>query len=563
MNDSSDMHLRSQLRLLLKYSGLTAARLYTFDRVNRCARLLMVEAANQCYESLDKWKPFHEIPFNFSSIFHPNEVNESSFLDLLGKARINNNVLLVKNVNSLKDIPYEVKTFQIKNKITDIVVSLLVTDDGEYLGHIVADMLPDNSKEICANNFQLYSECFAINSGQIIDLIRKKELSVIEDNVDSIVDIIKSELDEKSETLNKALTPILKRMGELCGEIDLIQIKQILPEKRFKYIAIWHNDYRNKNYCFSAKEKDKMSGFINRTFLLDEKTGITKLAIMKQGEIFVPNLICYREILSEEFEKYGDSEILINKKSPADDERSFIVRRNFSEINLPLSIGGKMYAIMDIHGRWPYSLNENTRWFVNYIASWLPLLFKLHENDLETAIDPQSVNIEKIMPYEHSVVRAGGRIDRPLIQNQVIYQIGNVNYISCLRDMFVNDSLREFKLRISDAQKQNLVFINNALVGAISTKKISLTLFLGSVATLPPYYLLGELIVNPYIAWIGVISTPFIYFMGVVAEKSKSSQFDALVKQIEASNMKQFFSFIEKKAINILKTEAINKEINK
>ena len=493
------------LYMVLMLTGFDKIRLYIFDPLKRMAILhyaleKKMNNEDEDFENeIEKYAVLKEIPVNFDDFFHGKKYDINDYLDFI--CRFNDEDAFVLDLKKLKNTPVSIKDFHSCNNIKSLALAKLDGANEEFYGYIVVDK--SNSREYVIDKAELHLLKKIINhiSDPIINALekyeREKQAKKIIENINLLVEGIENGL-SRDVLINNLLDSVF----DVCGAVDLLQIKLLVGEGSYRYKYIRFNpkasidqDKRIKIEALKGKEA-KLSG-------------ITKWVVEKKQGLFVPNTNKPGE------SKEGVKKAIANAVEEAqrlsqDNPKRVIVERNNSEVNIPLMIGKKIYGVVDAHGRRAYSINVNTVYALNDLAPWIAFIVnEEYESDIEKII--KSIDFDY---NDYNRNRSDNEYTK--LTSYKTSEIGRRHGIDALnnrlRNSFYGNAIMDYTYSYPTNAIKNRLWYK-------FVRRFTWMVIMLAALSLPAAYFLDFTLVNPILSLIVLPALPFFLWMSKKAEK--------------------------------------------
>ncbi len=497
------MHRKDIISELLAHilcvTGFDVARLYVLNPVRKIAVLRYVVEKDNVYNVIDEsWEPLFEIPFNYKDLFSGKHCTDNVFANFI--LNFNNKKAFPVDLNTIENTPAKINKFHSSKNIKNILLCKLCKSEEEFIGHIVVDKSYRDDQNVSTEEIRKFELYVGNLSSSIINALEKYEREHQIKKYYSLINHLMTRFDSKTNEANHILKNFIDSILNVCESIDILQIKEMIPNSdKFKLSEIRVNERSDIDETI----KNKIEGMKGNEYEIKDGHIVSQEVLMSMKSIFI------RDMRKKEY--YGSG----TEKFEQDDPRRCVFERNLCEINIPLVFGDKVYGILDVHAKRPYSLNENTELLLKDISPWITLLLKTKEYQLNI----NTANIkEKISSYNEYIW------DTDAIVKYKRSEISRVYHVD------------DLKMSLNNAIYQNILYRHSAYKSRASnsrfSKLIALCIFGLSSVSIISFVFAGLVLIDPILSIFGAITATTLTVMSSRAEKENSINYERFTKYI-------------------------------
>ncbi len=363
--------LAKLLYLVLRSINFNRLRLYIIDRqqhisILRCA--VDIDKGSVDTSSLNVYRGLYRIEglhlYKLHNIGLGYDPDLTDYKDFIARFKYDDVFSIDLTKLRTDTIPLPVQEFHEYYKVRNIAVVSIWENDQKrnFFGYIAADkgesLLTPEDLNLLYTNIELISKTIVAIVNNQESISQQKKLI---EKSDELIKKMKKDKYDIKELINY----LFEIVFEVCPESDIVQIKQVFSTKndheyKCKY---WYARINPLSVGINDDNKKLVESLNNKEYLLTESTDWVTVSVYEERSAkFIPNMRLYPD-------KYN-----VDKVSDEKDARAFIRKRNNSEINIPFRIGNEISGVLDVHGRRPYSLNENTMHVLRDIALWFGVI---------------------------------------------------------------------------------------------------------------------------------------------------------------------------------------------
>jgi hypothetical protein len=520
--------LSKLLYLFLKFTNFSRLRLYVIDRQEHIAILKCAVDRNNYDTNMARSEVYGGLykinGLNLKKLFNygpEHDPDLQDYKDFIARFKFENSFIVNLDFLRQNTIPCSVNAFHKYHKINHIgVISLWedVADKKNFLGYIAVDK---GEKEIALEDMKLLDDHIGLIAPSMVHIINHEEADIQQGILMKRSDELIQKMKLGNYDIERLVDFLFQMIFEICKGSDIVQIKQILSrDNKLGYRCKYLYARRNPLSIDITHEQDNdLKSLCGMVFPLSEQTDWVTISVYEtKSSKFIPNMKEYIASIS----KAGNDKVK--------ECREFIRKRNNSEINIPFRINEEISGIIDVHGRRPYSLNENALHVLRDIALWFSILLSEKERCKHESCSNMSSLSAAIMKL--STLSVSDLNKKKIEDNAPV-----INYFD-IKDVLININTEITQQNIQNKyyDNRNQTSINNYFKNSIiytdtaakyrNTKKFTTYGLALSLIALPFSFITNIVFMIPIVPIAGVISSVCFYKMASKGLKEYDAAFN-------------------------------------
>ncbi|MBV5330192.1 MAG: hypothetical protein JZU65_21620 [Chlorobium sp.] len=510
--DNPKYGLTQLLYLIVRFTGFKRLRLYVIDRQkNKAVLCSAVDDQNKEQDMAPIYGGLQEIPLNIRKVFNDEIIDPLDFCDFIGRFRYEK--YFIVDLLNLKNIPLEVGVFHRNNGIKQIGV-ISIWENDNFIGYIAVDKSNDYISLI---DMQSLDECISMMSQTIVNILNgiesEKQQRILMEISERVI------WKMKHECADVVIDYLLGEVFSICRGGEILQVKQILQgERGYKYLYV----RVNPNSDITKGDKDKILCLEGKEFSFSDNRDFVTLEVYKNNA--AKYISDTRKLSRDKSINIGDEQ---HPEEGEDEEiRKIIIKRNYSEVNIPFRFGRDIFCVIDLHGRHPYALNKNSVNVLRDMALWFTVL--LNERQYNFNYNLNKINapiLDAINNYEGRLLEKNDESGNYYVFNY--WDMRDVaNYIN------YNNHIKFVEVYKGYLDKMSVY------KGIKGVSKMGLLL---SIASLPLAFFSKYYFMIPFVPLFGIMTSLAFHWMAKQGSKEFNKKFAVNMEQIKDFGSSQNF----------------------